>query len=659
MTDEALYTALRNADAAGDTEAATRLAAYIRQQSAPKAEEKPPGGSLTDQIGRQLGLTGRYALEGAGNLAGIVSDPVGQFLPGYERTGQMASQAADALGLPKPQGGLEQAVAAGSKALVGTGLTAGLGAAAGAPALATAPGLQAASATAGGISSDVARQEGAGTLGQIAAGLVGAIAPAAGAPIVSKVASALTTMTESEALQAGKALAKDAGLSGLSDQQLTTLGRMQSQVAGGADPAALAAQAKYNLQLTKGQRLQEGQDFQQLAAEERLRNSASPGGDILRQAQTGNTQKVQDAYSQLVNQVGGGQAPSSVPSAMEQVQQAIQSNAASLKGKVGAAYEAANTKDAFVAGEPLADLQARAVGAVNLVDNQLTPATVKALQDVGQTAGKGAMRLDQIDVMRRRLSDLATAGANPTDTANVLKIKKSLDGWLDDAMDNALIQGDQNALSQLKDARALRTAYGQKFQGEDKGGQLVQAMLQQGKSPEELAGLALGAQQVSNAASGSVAKAVRNALTDSEGQLNQEAWDQFRSSVLLKMGERNTGDALGLQALQSNIKTTLNSRPTLVKELYTPEEQSALGNLSNAIDYVLPSGDFARSSGTAERALRYVTSTAAKFPIIGKLVSGLASIREGQNAMAPIAPPAPSGFGPQTVPSLVPQLEAQ
>src|SRR5262249_31528521 len=150
-----------------------------------------------------------------------------------------------------------------------------------------------------------------------------------------------------------------------------------------------------------------------------------------------------------------------------------------------------------------------------------------------------------------------------------------------------------------------------------KGGQIVQQMLEQNKSPEELAQAALGAAQVSNAASGSVAKAVKSALTDSQGTLNQEAWDQFRSAVLLKMGQDKTGAPVGLQQLQSNIRQTITNRPTLANELYSPEERNALGNLSNAIDYVIPSGDFAKSSGTTERALRYVTSLISRVPIAG------------------------------------------
>ena len=98
--------------------------------------QEQPG--MLSQIGRQLGLAARYGVEGAGNLLGMVSDPFGQFLPGYQPTGQAASGLADSLGLPQPQGDLEQGVGNASRALVGTGLSAGAGLAAGAPQLATA-----------------------------------------------------------------------------------------------------------------------------------------------------------------------------------------------------------------------------------------------------------------------------------------------------------------------------------------------------------------------------------------------------------------------------------------------------------------------------------------------------------------------------------------
>jgi hypothetical protein len=175
----------------------TQLPPGFVLDGAPQAQSTtlPPGFQLDEppqeqpgmlsQIGRQLGLTARYGVEGAGNLLGMVSDPFGQFLPGYQPTGQAASGLADSLGLPQPQGDLEQGVGNASRALVGTGLSAGAGLAANAPQLAAQPLIQAVSTMTGAGAQSAAQAAGAGQGGQLAAALAGGLAPgalAAGAP---------------------------------------------------------------------------------------------------------------------------------------------------------------------------------------------------------------------------------------------------------------------------------------------------------------------------------------------------------------------------------------------------------------------------------------------------------------------------------------------
>lgn len=47
-----------------------------KPQPAPQAEPAAPQRSTGQEVGRQLGLTGRAALEGAGDLLGIFTNPV-------------------------------------------------------------------------------------------------------------------------------------------------------------------------------------------------------------------------------------------------------------------------------------------------------------------------------------------------------------------------------------------------------------------------------------------------------------------------------------------------------------------------------------------------------------------------------------------------------
>ncbi|HEL4660754.1 TPA: hypothetical protein UN036_000030 [Stenotrophomonas maltophilia] len=168
-------------------------------------------------IPRDLAFGARSVLQGIGSLLGAVG---GDALGALETkvTGRPvasfrdnAATLGDALGLPKAQTSGDRVLGDIGEALTGTGLTLGAGGALGAsravaPTLARAapapqlaptlgeraaevltaqPILQAASAATGAGASSMARESGAGALGQAAAGVLGGLAPAsvtAGAP---------------------------------------------------------------------------------------------------------------------------------------------------------------------------------------------------------------------------------------------------------------------------------------------------------------------------------------------------------------------------------------------------------------------------------------------------------------------------------------------
>ena len=90
--------------------------------------------NATDSLPRQIGLTARYGIEGLGNTAQVFSEPfryvtdrlyrsVGKSKP----AGALASDLADAIGLPKPETANERVIGEGTKLMAGAG---GLGTAA-------------------------------------------------------------------------------------------------------------------------------------------------------------------------------------------------------------------------------------------------------------------------------------------------------------------------------------------------------------------------------------------------------------------------------------------------------------------------------------------------------------------------------------------------
>lgn len=172
---------------------------------------------------RQLGLTARHTIEGAGEavepfvspfraMTNIAANAVG--LPQAASTGQMGVTLSNALGLPTPQGKLENIVASGTKAMAGAGGFAGV-ASKGAQAvtgplsealtsLASAPVQQLTGAAGAGAAGETAKLNGAGAAGQVVSALGGGLAGVAAPSVLG----ALTRGAQA----AGRGIASEFGM---------------------------------------------------------------------------------------------------------------------------------------------------------------------------------------------------------------------------------------------------------------------------------------------------------------------------------------------------------------------------------------------------------------------------------------------------------------
>ena len=162
-------------------------------------------GATINSIPRQLGLTARYGLEGLANTAQIVTEPiraatdrltgnVGKTKP----LGALATDAADWLGLPKPEGANERVIGDATRMVSGAG---GMGAVA--RAASAAPGAvgrageflsanmgqQLASAAGAGLAGGASREAGGGAAAQFGASLLGGVTGGLGAQAASGLAT--------------------------------------------------------------------------------------------------------------------------------------------------------------------------------------------------------------------------------------------------------------------------------------------------------------------------------------------------------------------------------------------------------------------------------------------------------------------------------------
>lgn len=164
-TYEEVMTALRNADAAGDTEAATRLAeiasSMMSQPEESTPTEQPKESNMLGELGRQIGLTARGAISGVTAIPGMIADaPVnvanalGANLP---LPSEAQQQLMTRMGLPEPQNQMERAVQTGVGAMTGVGAEAALAKGIGSQALAPLTQQLGAQTAAAGVAAPVAQ----------------------------------------------------------------------------------------------------------------------------------------------------------------------------------------------------------------------------------------------------------------------------------------------------------------------------------------------------------------------------------------------------------------------------------------------------------------------------------------------------------------------
>jgi hypothetical protein len=98
---------------------------YLKQATAQPQEQPKAEPGIAATIGRQIGLTARHGIEGLAELGGVVYDPIAatinQFGTQIPTLGSRGKQAADAIGLPKPESAQERIAGEGAKLIAPAG----------------------------------------------------------------------------------------------------------------------------------------------------------------------------------------------------------------------------------------------------------------------------------------------------------------------------------------------------------------------------------------------------------------------------------------------------------------------------------------------------------------------------------------------------------
>ncbi|KAF1692650.1 hypothetical protein [Pseudoxanthomonas koreensis] len=419
-------------------------------------------------------------------------------------------------------------------------------------------------------------------------------------------------------------LLADAGVGSPPPPLLARLAGGMEEVRAGADPNAILGRELYGFQYTLGQRMKDPvQRFDQLSREEVLRQAPGAGG-VFDAANRANRERLGEAVDTLGQKLGG--RPGATPAELAQgAAGKVRQQADALDTQIGEAYEKAGQGARTAVGtDAVAALPGRLRAAVADfgVDPQLHPAASRTLAQVREAAGQVAqgdikgVTLKAIETQRRIINNNVAAAANPSDRAATLAIKREFDGWLDDAVETALVSGDPAALQALKDARQLRFEYGRRFEGKAEADKFIAGLLDGSRTPEELVNIALGAGQVSKAGGARFIERLRVAADN-----DPEVIGALRAAHFQRLALGRNGEPLGMGKIVSNIKATEYGNASVVKALYTPAEWAEIKSLANSLEPLIAKGDFARTSGSGERVARMLMSKmGGGVPVLGDMV---------------------------------------
>lgn len=338
------------------------------QQSADRSFVERAGDALRE-IPRQVGLTARYGMEGLGQAAGVLTEPIRQGLnvglraaglPEAAPTAGVMSAAADTLGLPTPQNANERVVGDVTRLMAGAGGVAGTagalargatGATQGAlSALAANPGQQVASAMGAGAAGGAVRESGGGPVAQGVAALAGGLAaPAALSGAQSVARSVQGRLAAMRPEQLDDAIAHSLRQAGIDWRQVPERVRQQlRQEAGQAlrtgrdlDPAAMARLADFRriegATPTRGMLTQDpGQITREMNLAKQQANTGATGGRNLSQIQADNNA----ALVRALGTMGAGSADDAV-SAGQRAIDALQARIGSRQARINDLYDLA------------------------------------------------------------------------------------------------------------------------------------------------------------------------------------------------------------------------------------------------------------------------------------------------------------------------------
>ena len=367
------------------------------------------------------------------------------------------------------------------------------------------------------------------------------------------------------------------------------------------ETAALEGEKEFGIQLTRGQRT--GTQADLLTEDDLLtgRIGTPKSQETMVQQRNLAQQQAQEASGTI--QQGLGREGVMIGSQQEAGALAIQGIRNAEQLAIDAVRESfENVGDAALNPEAftrLFDVTKNAIRGIDFPITSETPATKSLLKQINSAQKffkREGVRLkpqhiSRIEQIRRSINAQIKTAANPTDKRNLTTMQKAYDDFLDDAVQNALFEGDQQALDAMKSSRSLFREYAKKFRASpkktksgatipDREGRAIELIVEGNPTDIQTVNSLFGA---SNTFGNASAKNMAVRFKDILGEQSPE-WGAIRQAAFKRL-IRTGGDGRTISGRQTQkaINDAMSKNSELMREIFSEEEISLFRRFSAQI----------------------------------------------------------------------------
>lgn len=243
------------------------------------------------------------------------------------------------------------------------------------------------------------------------------------------------------------------------------------------------------------------------------------------------------------------------------------------------------------------------------IPNRVAP---RAVGDPNNPQAVVGVNMQGLEQTRKRLGALSQAATNDADRRAARHVMRAYDDWLDNAFDNSLFSGSDEALNAYRQARAAnadwRTRYG--FNRRDDADRLINRVVTGEVTPQEFSNWLVGSTQIGGKG---VSSRLLTRVTEATGG-DQEAMQAIRGGVWNRLSQSTAGvDAKSGTKVANDINEFLQgSGRDVANRLFTPVQQGVMRTYAETL----------RRGAQAREAIEDVARTtkpSASSPQVGQM----------------------------------------